>query len=155
MKWFVIYTKPNFEIKVAEGINSIGLNAYCPVYTEIKQYSDRKKKVTKPLLKSYVLVQLTDADRTKVFSIPGVLRYVFWLGKPAEVRAKEIEILKTNLTGSYDEVSISKLVKGKQYTIAAGPFKGQTGKVLDILKNKLRLELPSLGIFVTLSKATA
>jgi transcription antitermination factor NusG len=155
MKWFVIYTKPNFEIKVAEGINSIGLNAYCPVYTEIKQYSDRKKKVTKPLLKSYVLVQLTDADRTKVFSIPGALRYVFWLGKPAEVRAKEIEILKTNLTGSYDQVSISKLVKGKQYTIAAGPFKGQTGKVLDILKNKLRLELPSLGIFLTLSKATA
>ena len=155
MKWFVIYTKPNFEIKVAEGINSIGLNAYCPVYTEIKQYSDRKKKVTKPLLKSYVLVQLTDADRTKVFSIPGVLRYVFWLGKPAEVRAKEIEILKTNLIGSYDQVSISKLVKGKQYTIPAGPFKGQTGKVLDILKNKLRLELPSLGIFVTLRKATA
>ena len=155
MKWFVVYTKPNFEIKVAEGINSIGLNAYCPVYTEIKKYSDRKKKVTKPLLKSYVLVQLTDTDRTKVFSIPGVLRYVFWLGKPAEVRAKEIEILKTNLTGSYVQVSISKLVKGKQYTIPAGPFKGQTGKVLDILKNKLRLELPSLGIFVTLSKATA
>ena len=155
MKWFVIYTKPNFEIKVAEGINSIGLNAYCPVYTEIKQYSDRKKKVTKPLLKSYVLVQITDTDRVKVFSIPGALRYVFWLGKPAEVRAKEIEILKTNLTGSYDQVSISKLVKGKQYTIPAGPFKGKTGKVLDILKNKLRLELPSLGIFVTLSKATA
>ena len=155
MKWFVIYTKPNFEIKVAQGINSIGLNAYCPVYTEIKQYSDRKKKVTKPLLKSYVLVQLSESDRNKVFSIPGVLRYIFWLGKPAEVRAKEIEILKTNLTGSYDQISISKLVKGEQYTIAAGPFKGQTGKVLDILKNKLRLELPSLGIFVTLSKAAA
>ena len=155
MKWFVIYTKPNFEIKVAQGINSIGLNAYCPVYTEIKQYSDREKKVTKPLLKSYVLVQLSESDRIKVFSIPGVLRYVFWLGKPAEVRAKEIEILKTNLTGSYDQVSISKLVKGEQYTIAAGPFKGQTGKVLEILKNKLRLELPSLGIFVTLSKAAA
>jgi transcription antitermination factor NusG len=155
MKWFVVYTKPNFEIKVAEGINSIGLNAYCPVYTEIKQYSDRKKKVTKPLLKSYVLVQLSESDRIKVFSIPGVLRYIFWLGKPAEVRAKEIEILKTNLTGSYDQISISKLVKGEQYTIAAGPFKGQTGKVLDILKNKLRLELPSLGIFVTLSKAAA
>ncbi len=155
MKWFVLYTKPNFEIKVAEGINAIGLNAYCPVYTEIKQYSDRKKKVTKPLLKSYVLVQLSDADRTKVFSIPGVLRYIFWLGKPAEVRAEEIDILKRNLTGNYDEVSISNLVKGKEYTIPQGPFKGQTGKVLEILKNKLRLELPSLGIFVTLSKATA
>ncbi len=155
MKWFVVYTKPNFEIKVAEGINAIGLNAYCPVYKEIKQYSDRKKKVTKPLLKSYVLVQLSDADRTKVFTIPGVLRYVFWLGKPAEVRTEEIEILKRSLTGNYDEVSISKLVKGKEYTIPQGPFKGQTGKVLEILRNKLRLELPSLGIFVTLSKATA
>ena len=155
MKWFVIYTKPNFEIKVAQGINSIGLNAYCPVYTEIKQYSDRKKKVTKPLLKSYVLVQLSESDRVKVFSIPGVLRYIFWLGKPAVVRAEEIEILKRNLTDSYDQVSISKLVKGKQYTIPTGPFKGQTGKVLNILKNKLRLELPSLGVFVTLSKATA
>jgi len=155
MKWFVVYTKPNFEIKVAEGINAIGLNAYCPVYKEIKQYSDRKKKVTKPLLKSYVLVQLSDADRTKVFTIPGVLRYVFWLGKPAEVRTEEIEILKRSLTGNYDEVSISKLVKGKEYTIPQGPFKGQTGKVLEILRNKLRLELPSLGIIVTLSKATA
>jgi len=155
MKWFVVYTKPNFEIKVAEGINAIGLNAFCPVYKEIKQYSDRKKKVTKPLLKSYVLVQLSDADRTKVFTIPGVLRYVFWLGKPAEVRTEEIEILKRSLTGNYDEVSISKLVKGKEYTIPQGPFKGQTGKVLEILRNKLRLELPSLGIFVTLSKATA
>ena len=135
MNWFVVYTKPNSEIKVAEGINAIGLNAYCPVYTEIKQYSDRKKKVTKPLLKSYVLVQLSESDRIKVFSIPGVLRYIFWLGKPAEVPAKEIEILKTNLTGSYDQVSISKLVKGEQYTVAAGPFKGQTGKVLEILKN--------------------
>ena len=155
MNWFVVYTKPNSEIKVAEGINAIGLNAYCPVYTEIKQYSDRKKKVTKPLLKSYVLVQLSESDRVKVFSIPGVLRYIFWLGKPAVVRAEEIEILKRNLTDSYDQVSISKLVKGKQYTIPTGPFKGQTGKVLNILKNKLRLELPSLGVFVTLSKATA
>ena len=154
MKWFVIYTKSNFEIKVAERINAIGLNAYCPVYTEIKQYSDRKKKVIKPLLKSYVLVQLHDIDRTKVFSISGVLRYVFWLGKPAEVRVEEVEIMKRSLSGSYDEVSVSKLVKGKEYTIPAGPFKGQSGRVLDILKNKLRLELPSLGVFVTLSKAT-
>ncbi len=145
MKWFVIYTKPNFEIKVAEGINSIGLNAYCPVYTEIKQYSDRKKKVTKPLLKSYVLVQLTDTDRTKVFSIPGALRYVFWLGKPAEVRAEEIEILKTNLTGSYDQVSISKLVKGKQYTIPAGPFKGQDRKGFRYIKKQIKVRASEFG----------
>jgi transcriptional antiterminator RfaH len=154
MKWFVLYTKPNFEIKVADGINSIGINAYCPVYTQIKQYSDRKKKIQKPLLPSYVLVNLLDKDRPKVFDIRGVVRYLFWLGKPAEVREEEIKLLKSNLKGSFNDALISKLTKGKEYTIPSGPLKGQTGTVLDVLKNKLRLELPSLGLFVTLTRAT-
>ena len=154
MKWFALYTKPNFVIKVAEGINLLGINAYCPVYTKIKQYSDRKKKVQKPLLPSYVLVKLLDEDRPKVFDIRGAVRYLFWLGKPAEVREEEIQMLKSNLKGGYDDVLISKLSKGKEYTIPSGPLKGQTGTVLDIVKNKLRLELPSLGLFVTLTRAT-
>ena len=152
MKWFVLYTKPNYELKVAEGINSLGIHAYCPTYTQIKHYTDRKKKVQKPLLPSYVMVQLAEQDRPKVFTIPGVVRYLFWLGKPAEVREEEIVLLKKNLSGIFDEVRISKLSIGKEYTIPSGPLKGQTGTVIDILKNKLRLELPSLGLFVTLSK---
>lgn len=154
MKWFVLYTKPNFEIKVADGINAHGINAYCPTFTQIKQYSDRKKKVQKPLLPSYVLVHLSEQDRPKVFNIPGVVRYLFWLGKPAVVREKEIELLRNNLKGVFDDAKISKLSIGKEFTIPSGPLKGQTGTVLDVLKNKLRLELPSLGLFVTLSKAT-
>ena len=141
MKWFVLYTKPNYELKVAEGINSLGIHAYCPTYTQIKHYTDRKKKVQKPLLPSYVMVQLAEQDRPKVFTIPGVVRYLFWLGKPAEVREEEIVLLKKNLSGIFDEVRISKLSIGKEYTIPSGPLKGQTGTVIDILKNKLRLEL--------------
>ena len=152
MKWFVLYTKPNFEIKVAEGINALGINAYCPVFTKIIQYSDRKKKVKKPLLPSCILVKLLEEDRSKVFDIRGAVRYLFWLGKPAEVREEEIELLKSNLKGSYDDAFVSKLEKGKEYTIPSGPLVGQTGTVIDIVKNKLRLELPSLGLFVTLSR---
>ena len=155
MKWFVLYTKANFEIKVAQGIKDLGIKSYCPVFTQIKQYSDRKKKVEKPLLPSYVLVQLSEQDRPKVFSIPGVVRYLFWLGKPAEVREEEIALFKRNLNGNYDEVLISKLTKGEKYDIPFGPFKGQKGRVLNVSKNKLRFELPSLGFFVTLTKAAA
>ena len=97
MKWFVLYTRPQYEIKVAEALQGLGIRAYCPVYTQLKQYSDRKKKVEKPLLKSYVLVKIADQDREQVFAIPGVVRYVFWLGKPAVVREEEIELMKNNL----------------------------------------------------------
>ena len=155
MNWFVIYTRPNFEIKVAEGIANLGIQSYCPTYTLVKKYSDRTKKVQKPLLPSYVLVQLEDKNRPKVFAIRGVVRYLFWLGKPAEVREEEIKLLRRNLKGNYDEALISKLAKGKEYTIPSGPLKGQTGTVLEIVKNKLRLELPSLGLYVTLTRATA
>jgi transcription antitermination factor NusG len=154
MKWFVIYTKPNYELKVVQGINTMGINAYCPTFTKIKQYSDRKKKIEKPLLPSYVLVQLSEEDRQKVFSIPGVVRYLFWLGKPAVVREEEIDLLKKNLTGIFDEARISKLSIGKEYTIPSGPLKGQSGIIKNVLKNKLRLKLPSLGVFVTLARAT-
>ena len=155
MKWFVLYTKPNFEIKVANSINSIGIEAYCPVYKEIRQYSDRKKKIIKPLIPSYIFLKLPEENRNKVFTVPGVVRYLFWLGKPAQVMEKEIELLKGNLNDNYDEVLISKLTKGKEYTIPSGPLKGRTGTVLDVLKNKLKLELPSLGLFVTLTRRAA
>tara|TARA_B100000575_G_C22922291_1_gene534966 strand:+ start:77 stop:565 length:489 start_codon:yes stop_codon:yes gene_type:complete len=153
MKWFVIYTKPHFEVKVAKGLEAIGIRAYCPVYTEIKQYSDRKKKIKKPLLRSYVLVQLEDKNREKVFSIPGVVRFVFWLGKPAIVRDEEIELMENALTGIYESISITQLRKGVNYTIPEGPFKGQKGKIIDLLKNRVKLELSSLGVLVTLKTA--
>jgi transcription antitermination factor NusG len=155
MKWFVLYTKSNYERKVSEGLNSIGITNYCPTYTTVKHYSDRKKKVEKPLLQSYVLVQIHERDREKVFTIPGVVRYVFWLGKPAEVRPKEIEALKRNLNGVFEEVSISQIHKGESYTIPAGPLQGKKGTVLEIEKKKVKLELESLGILVTLKLATA
>ncbi|MDA8871428.1 UpxY family transcription antiterminator [Flavobacteriaceae bacterium] len=153
MKWFILYTKPQFEIKVAEALQKIGVRAYCPVYTQLKQYSDRKKKVTKPLLRSYVLVKIEDKDRDQVFEIPGVVRYVFWLGKPAIVREDEIVLMENNLSGIYESISVSTLEKGTAYTIPEGPFKGLSGEVVHLDHNKMQLELPSLGMLVTLKTA--
>jgi transcriptional antiterminator RfaH len=153
MKWFVLYTKSNFEIKVSEKLNNNGIEAYCPVYTEIKQYSDRKKKVVKPLLKSYVLVKIKEKDRVKVFEIPGVLRYLYWLGKPATVRDQEINMMEEYLSSKYKSINIKSINKGEAYSINKGPFKGYKGKVVTLLKNKIKLELQSLGMLVTLKTA--
>tara|TARA_B100002019_G_C21268567_1_gene600836 strand:+ start:1169 stop:1630 length:462 start_codon:yes stop_codon:yes gene_type:complete len=150
MKWFVLYTKPQCEIRVANALESRGIRSYCPVFKQVKQYSDRKKNIEKPLLRSYVMVKIEDKDRNRVFGVPGVVRYVFWLGKPAIVKEHEIELMEKNLAGIYNEISISKIKKGSNYTISAGPFQGQEGKVVSLFKNSIKLELPSLGILVTL-----
>lgn len=153
MKWLVLYTKPKHEIRVSNVLNSIGIKAYCPTYKKIVQYSDRKKRVEKPLLPSYVLIYISDQERNKVFSVPGVLRYVFWLGKPAEVRSQEIEDLRNSLLGVIKTFSLKQLQKGSDYTITEGPFKSLEGSVVSHTKNELKLELKGLGLLVSLTLA--
>lgn len=149
-KWFVIYTKANQEIKVTEQLNEIGISCYCPTVTIIKQYSDRKKKILKPLIPSYVFVFTEERRRNDVFSVFGVVRYMFWLGKPAVVREKEIELMKQYLNDEFQSVSLTNFTKGQLHKISEGIFKGKIGRVIEIQKNKIKLQLESLGMIVIL-----
>ncbi|MDT0651627.1 UpxY family transcription antiterminator, partial [Autumnicola edwardsiae] len=91
MQWYVLYTKPKWELKVYENLQKKDIKAYCPTVTEVKQWSDRKKKITAPLFRSYIFVYLAEKERSEVFEVPGVVRYLYWLGKPAIVRDVEIQ----------------------------------------------------------------
>ena len=62
-KWFVVYTRPQQELKVTKQLSAMGIKNYCPTVTLVKQYSDRKKKVIKPLIYSYVMVHLEEKER--------------------------------------------------------------------------------------------
>ena len=154
-KWFVLYTKANQEIKVTEQLNKIGVSCYCPTVTIIKQYSDRKKKVLKPLIPSYVFVFIEEGRRNDVFSVFGVVRYMFWLGKPAVVREKEVELMKKYLDGEFQSVSLTNFTKGQLHKVSEGVFAGKIGRVIEIQKNKIKLQLESLGMIVTLKLETA
>ena len=151
MNWYVICTKPNTELKVASQLNSLGINAFCPSYSFIKKYSDRKKKAEKPLMPRYVLVKMLEKDRPNVFAVPSVIRYLFWLGKPAIVRHEEIEILKNELEGCQSISNKSSLNVGNDFAIPYGPFKGINGKILNFSNNRMRLELKSIGLFLTVN----
>ena len=149
-KWFILYTRPNQEIKVSEQLKEMNISCYCPTVTILKQYSDRKKKTLKPVLPSYVFVFIEEEKRNDVFSVFGIVRYMFWLGKPATVRESEIELMKQHLNGIYQSVSLTKFTRGQLYKISEGVFSGRIGKVVETQKNKIKLELQSLGMIVTL-----
>lgn len=150
--WFALYTKTNFEKKVVEGLLSKDIEAYCPVFKTYKQYSDRKKKVEKILIPNYVFVKPSCSDRKKVFSVNGVVRYLYWLGEPAKIRPSEIDQMKNYLNHFYDNFSLKQIKLNTDYKMIEGPFKGITGSVVDIKKNKIRLALKDLGVIITLKK---
>ncbi|WP_264566681.1 UpxY family transcription antiterminator [Flavobacterium sp. N3904] len=153
MNWYVIYTKPKWEKKVAERLNEIGIIAYCPLITKVSQWSDRKKKVQVPLFNSYVFVKINEKERNVIFEIPGALRYLFWLGKPAIVKDKEIEAIQDwlNVPDSF-EVMVSTWKKGDKIVLESGPFVARTAMVQEVKHNHYVLVLESLGCILKVEK---
>ncbi|WP_031443969.1 UpxY family transcription antiterminator [Arenibacter algicola] len=152
MNWYALYTKPRQEKKVASQLEKQGINVYCPMTTEMRQWSDRKKKVEAPLLPNYVFVEVEEKERSKVYVAPGVVRYVFWLGKPAKISLEEINILKESISGkSPEQVRVEGLKKGDNTIVKNGPFKGQSGVVKQVERNRVQLLLKDLGFIVTIT----
>ena len=89
-KWFVIYTKPRTEIIVSQRLSVLGIENYTPTRLEVRQWSDRKKKIAVPLLPSMVLVNIHEKEVNKVFDVTGVVRYLFEQGKRAVVSNAEV-----------------------------------------------------------------
>ena len=154
-KWFVVYTRPKQELKVAEQLTIMGITNYCPTIKFVKKYSDRKKKINKPLLSSYLMVHLEENERGTVFSCSGIVRYLFFLGKPAVVQASEIDLMKHHLNGVYNDIGVTNLYVGESHTITQGLFSGVPGKVVQVDKTKVKLELASLGMCIILKKQAA
>ena len=154
-KWFVVYTRPQQELKVAEQLSVLGITNYCPTITLLKQYSDRKKKVNKPLLSSYVMVEVEENQRNKVFSCSGIVRYLFYLGRPAVVPTFEVHLMQNHLNGVYNDIEVTTLSVGDSHTITQGLFSGVSGKVVETNNTKVKLELASLGMRITLKKHAA
>lgn len=128
----------------------MGIEVYCPVITTVRQWSDRKKKVTAPLFTSYIFVRLKEKDRNQVFAANGVVRYLFWLGKPAIVRDQEIETIERWLNNDqYEDIEVRSFTPGERVEIQSGPMKGQKGVVKEVGRKEIRLVLESLGYVVT------
>lgn len=148
--WYVLYTKPRAEKKVADFLNNINLEVYCPMVTEVRQWSDRKMKLQVPLFTSYVFVNLLERERYKAFDVPGVVRYLFWLGKPAVVKDKEIETIRQWLRGdSLEEISVAHISPGDKIIIGSGAFKDEEAIVQEVGPKRIKLILPGLGFTVT------
>ena len=153
MKWYVLHTKPRTEKKVEEKLLSIGINAYCPTRTEIRFWSDRKKRVEVPVLPSMVLVNIDDKDINRVFDVSSVIRYMFWLGKRAIIRQSEIDILKKCLNGDFN------IINSKFFDIKVGDnfrlksFNNEKGIVNRISNNNIWIYLKSIGYSVKLKLA--
>lgn len=146
--WFAIYTNPRAEKKVYERLCLKGYTAYLPLITSIRTWSDRKKRVTIPLISGYVFVNI-DKDRLfDTMNIQGTLGVLRYLGKPAIIRDNEIENLKILMNDSEQLSQLEGVVyeKGEEVEVVNGPFKGLKGQYVNVQgKSRVVVEIEALG----------
>ncbi len=144
-KWFVLCTKPRNELKVTERLTSIGVEVYTPTKIEVRQWSDRKKKVLVPLLPSMVLVQLLEKEVEVVFNVPGAVRFLFEHGKRASVSNEEVLAMKRYLETVVQKES-KRLAVGDLVKV---PLLEQEAILLSIKGKKCLAQLQKLGAIVS------
>lgn len=152
-KWYALYTKSRHEKKVTERLVSEGFDVFCPMIKTVKQWSDRKKKVTVPLIPSYIFIKVEEKNRTKVLSNSSVLNFVFWLGKPAVIKNNEIDRLKGLISKEeMQEFEIRHLNVGDRIDINKGIIRENGAVIKNQTKNHIYAELKGLGMVVIVKK---
>jgi transcription antitermination factor NusG len=152
MDWYVIYTKPRTEKKTAELLSQRNIEVYCPIQKQLRQWSDRKKWVEMVVIPSYVFVRCTEKERPFILQQPGVMNFVYWLGKPAVVRENEIVALQHFLDRHHeDKIELEEISPGMKIRIEGGPLHNKEGVVLNVNNKKARIELSGLGIALVAS----
>ena len=146
-KWYVVYTRPRWEKKVAGILLAKGIEHYCPLNKVMKLWSDRKKIVLEPLFKGYIFVRLQDTVKWDIKNIDGILNFVYWLGKPAVVKEEEIDTIRKFLQEfSGVEVIERQLNVHSKVLIKQGVLMNYNGVIVEITGNRAKVNIESMGI---------
>jgi len=139
-RWYTIYTKPRNEKKVSERLENKSIKVYLPLRTETHQWSDRKKEVEVPLLRSYVFVRIPLKRSLDVLQTKGVMRFISFQGKYAPIPDYQINSLQNALESDRGVDSVNYFTEGEMVKVIQGPLQGVVGRVKRY-NNKSRLVL--------------
>ena len=135
-RWHVIYTRARSEKKIHERLQRIGIDSYLPLQKVRKQWSDRKKWVHEPLFRSYLFVKITPSEYQTVLMVEGVVKYVYFEGKPAIVQEKQMEDLRRLVNNEILMEFAPMVHKGDRVAIRTGPMAGVEGILQDFQGEK-------------------
>lgn len=80
-QWLVAYVQSCLEKKTAQRLAAMGIECYLPVQSEIRQWSDRRKRVDRLVIPMMIFVHVTPQERPLPLSLQAVSRYMVLRGE--------------------------------------------------------------------------
>ena len=137
-KWIAIYTKSRHEQIVVNELSKKGIESFCPMFKERRQWSDRKKWVHFPLFRSYVFARIHLKENIFVLQTIGVNKIVKFQNKISIIPDQVINDIKNIVDGGYKIQQVDYFIKGDEVSVVSGPLKGING-IIQELKGDSRL----------------
>ena len=130
VKWYAIYVRSRHEKQVHSTFLQRGVYSYLPLIDTIRQWADRKKKVSLPLFNGYVFVRIDLREILKVLTVDGVVRIVGSGRNPIPIPDEQIDAIRLILNEDYRTEDIPFFKEGESVKIVAGPLRGLSGFLL-------------------------
>jgi transcription antitermination factor NusG len=130
LPWYVAYSRPRHEKHVAHQLEERGVRSFVPLYTSVRRWKDRRKRLELPLFPGYVFVQIELQSKLELLRLPGVVDFVRFQGKPVPVLTCEIETLRRGLAVAAMVHPHPYLQAGRKVRIRRGALEGVEGIVV-------------------------
>jgi transcription antitermination factor NusG len=131
-QWYALWTRSRQEKVTAVMIESLGVPNYLPFKTVLRQWSDRKQKVTVPLFSGYLFVRmnLLDGNKLRVLNLPGAAGFVGNSIGPLPIPDYQIEAVRSVVTQGMECTVHSLLEEGDLVRVVRGPLAGVEGRLI-------------------------
>ena len=149
-RWIAALVQMCMEKKVGERLTKLGIENYVPTQTEIRQWSDRKKKVERVVIPMVVFVH-TDEKTERTLRMHSFIRKI--LTYPGQTAAAvipddQIDRLKFMLRQSDSPVEMMEqhLQVGDKVHIVRGALQGLEGELYkNVDKSMVAIHIEALG----------
>lgn len=139
-RWYAVAVGSRHEKMVTLHLKMRGLTFLLPLYRSVRRWKDRRKELDLVLFPGYVFVNLDLRNRMRVLEAPGVLRFVTFQGRPAQLKDSEIQSLSVGLTRGSKVEPHPYLQRGKRVRVVRGALAGMEGLMVR-RKERFRLVL--------------
>lgn len=127
--WQVVRVRPGCEFLAQSDFQSMNIETFVPFTHEIRQWSDRKKRIKKCLIPRHVFIKIDPKREREVYSSKYVMSYLNLNGSRAKVWNHEIDLLRDYCQGLHNRTDLA------QGTLLKAPVLGVNSTVLNVSKS--------------------
>lgn len=150
--WYAVYTSSRAEKKVKQRLDEVNIENYLPLRTEVRIWTDRKKKITVPLIPGYIFVYISPENMLEVLNVSGVVTFLKEKSLPVAIPEDQIRRLRMMVDYAFDEVEFmtSQVNVGDKVRVKQGKLEGLVGELVEMRgKYKIAIRLQYFGCALT------